>query len=658
MKRLTIPAIVLLAACGSRRAVDKPVVETILAPISQFEDARTYDAALVSSWSESTSAVIRARVAVALGRLMKRESLPVLLKLMSDEDSSVRQEALFAAGQLGLGPEPLTAEDSDLLLQAAVIAVKGSEEASRARGMEAIGKLALEKSPGLAIPHLKDPSPLVRRQAAAACFRWRRVLRMRDPAAKPPEIAKEVVEALSEAAADPDHEVRWRAIHVLLQGGAKPSPSVVTRFLADSEPLARLFALNVVERQKIAELAEASGRAQGEGEAFVRQAAVRALDALERPELLLKKLVSDPSHHVREAVADLLAADGPELASLAKDPSPAVRVAALLARVRIFGDQSLPELEAAMSDTDPRLRIAAVKGAGHLKEKGLALVLKARKDDVENVRAAALIVLGEIEGVEAWVSIREGLQAKGLAERGSAVEASGKRKESDVVNAAIECFKNSGDRDWVEIRESIVDLLAERPVTSEFLIKVGNNDPAASVRDKAITAMKKRGVVVIPQAKSEPATRTPHFSRRFTSNPTVVLHTSKGYVEIECLAGDAPLHVANFVGLVEKGFYDGLAWHRVVPNFVIQGGDPLGNGWGDAGWSLRAEINAVPYGRGAVGMPRSAGYDTGGCQIFITHIPTPHLDGFYTVFGRVVKGLEVIDKIEIGDRIVRATVRR
>ncbi len=119
-----------------------------------------------------------------------------------------------------------------------------------------------------------------------------------------------------------------------------------------------------------------------------------------------------------------------------------------------------------------------------------------------------------------------------------------------------------------------------------------------------------------------------------------------------------PIHVANFVGLVERGVYDGLKWHRVVPNFVIQGGDPLGNGWGDAGWSVRAEINDIPFGRGTVGMPRSSGFDTGGCQMFITHLPTPHLDGLYTVFGRVVRGLEVVDSIEVGDRIVRATLKR
>ena len=116
------------------------------------------------------------------------------------------------------------------------------------------------------------------------------------------------------------------------------------------------------------------------------------------------------------------------------------------------------------------------------------------------------------------------------------------------------------------------------------------------------------------------------------------------------LGGEAPVHVAAFLERVDSGFYDGLIWHRVVSNFVIQGGDPRGDGWGGDGESLRDEINTARYHRGAVGMPK-AGKDTGGCQLFITHVPTPHLDGNYTIFGQVVSGLEVIDAIEVGDEI-------
>jgi cyclophilin family peptidyl-prolyl cis-trans isomerase len=151
-------------------------------------------------------------------------------------------------------------------------------------------------------------------------------------------------------------------------------------------------------------------------------------------------------------------------------------------------------------------------------------------------------------------------------------------------------------------------------------------------------------------------TFSPFRDLRFERNPVAVIETDRGVIEIELFAKDAPIHVANFVGHARKGFYDGLTWHRVVPNFVIQGGDPDNSGWGDAGFSVRAEVNHRRYVRGTLGMPRSAGFDTGGVQIFLTHIPTPHLDGQYTVFGQVRSGLQVIDRIELGDRVRRISI--
>jgi cyclophilin family peptidyl-prolyl cis-trans isomerase len=131
--------------------------------------------------------------------------------------------------------------------------------------------------------------------------------------------------------------------------------------------------------------------------------------------------------------------------------------------------------------------------------------------------------------------------------------------------------------------------------------------------------------------------------------------TDKGSFTIELLPEDAPLTVDNFIELARRGFFNGLTFHRVVPNFVIQGGDPRGDGNGGPGYQIRCEINEVAYDRGAVGMALS-GKDTGGSQWFVTHSPQPHLDGGYTVFGRVTKGIDVVDKIARGDLIHRISV--
>ncbi|HEY6121214.1 MAG TPA: peptidylprolyl isomerase, partial [Pyrinomonadaceae bacterium] len=131
--------------------------------------------------------------------------------------------------------------------------------------------------------------------------------------------------------------------------------------------------------------------------------------------------------------------------------------------------------------------------------------------------------------------------------------------------------------------------------------------------------------------------------------------TSKGSFVIELLSNDAPLTVDNFVRLATRGYFNGQAIPRVVPNFVVQAGDPRGDQNGGPGYTIRCEINEVPYDRGAVGMALS-GKDTGGSQWFVTHSPQPHLDGGYTVFGRVISGMEVVDALVRGDILRSVTI--
>ena len=118
---------------------------------------------------------------------------------------------------------------------------------------------------------------------------------------------------------------------------------------------------------------------------------------------------------------------------------------------------------------------------------------------------------------------------------------------------------------------------------------------------------------------------------------------------------DAPLTVQNFMTLARKGFFNGVAIHRVVPDFVVQDGDPRGDGEGGPGYTIRDEINQRPYLRGTVGMALDW-EDTGGSQFFVTHSPQPHLDARYTVFGQVVNGMDVVDQILPSDVIRRVRI--
>jgi peptidylprolyl isomerase len=141
---------------------------------------------------------------------------------------------------------------------------------------------------------------------------------------------------------------------------------------------------------------------------------------------------------------------------------------------------------------------------------------------------------------------------------------------------------------------------------------------------------------------------------RIATNARVMLRTTKGDIELK-LMDVAPLTALNFYRLVKKKFYDGKTFHRVVPDFVIQGGDPRGDGYGGPGYLIRDEISPAPHLRGTVGMA-TAGRDTGGCQFFINTAANLHLDGRYTLFAQVLKGMDVVDKIEVGDRILSASI--
>lgn len=135
------------------------------------------------------------------------------------------------------------------------------------------------------------------------------------------------------------------------------------------------------------------------------------------------------------------------------------------------------------------------------------------------------------------------------------------------------------------------------------------------------------------------------------------IETAKGTIQVELYPQHAPQTVNNFIFLAREGYYDGVAFHRVIPNFVIQGGDPTGTGCGGPGYKFADETkgNPLKHGTGSLSMA-NAGPDSNGSQFFITHSPQPHLDGKHTVFGKVVAGQEVVDAIRAGDRIIRVQI--
>jgi peptidyl-prolyl cis-trans isomerase B (cyclophilin B) len=137
----------------------------------------------------------------------------------------------------------------------------------------------------------------------------------------------------------------------------------------------------------------------------------------------------------------------------------------------------------------------------------------------------------------------------------------------------------------------------------------------------------------------------------------ISMETTRGVIELELYPEHAPKTVNNFVFLVKEGFYDGIVFHRVISNFMIQGGDPTGTGRGDPGYKFEDELrtNPLKHERCVISMA-NAGPNTNGSQFFITHAPQPHLNGKHTVFGKVTQGQNVVDAIRQGDQMTKVTV--
>jgi len=217
------------------------------------------------------------------------------------------------------------------------------------------------------------------------------------------------------------------------------------------------------------------------------------------------------------------------------------------------------------------------------------------------------------------------------------------------------------DKDLNDAALAVLDALGkQKSAAANEAIKTALDSTDHLIRRRAVALLKANGAGDFSNRIGYVQTRNTaaDYRRaiaRIDRKVTATVVTSKGSFTIEFLPEEAPLTVDNFVMLARRGYFNGQTVPRVVPNFVVQTGDPRGDQNGGPGYSIRCEINEAPYDRAAVGMALS-GKDTGGSQWFVTHSPQPHLDGGYTVFGRVVSGMDVVDRIARGDTIRRVIV--
>lgn len=683
---LGVAALLALGGCGdassradapSVRPADGLLGDAELQRVVELQTAR--DGAALGALLQAPRPEVRARAALALASVQDPATIPALLSALGDPEAPVRRDAAFALGQVGdtsvvsaLAAAFASEEDGEVrrrIMEAlskprsteaarslAGLSVRPGEEGDRvlalARLAGARGVATFEGQDHL-LAHLDDADPRVR---AGAAYYFGRVP---DPSAWVSHAAR-VREALD--AYDRDDA----AAMYLIQGlGRLGSP-------ADGERFREWLRSGADWRVRV-NAATALGMLPADAEH--REALLTALD--------------DPSELVAVAAGDALTRGTPVPSELQRmkawiDAHPekwqvAAPLLVLLARgderdfvfawldalpaddpyrwgvgfraiASMPGAEAVDRLRGALASPDPRIQGGAVS----------ALVQRWSQDKV---------FAGNPEryfGLFAGVLTSGSLQASFSAAQ---TLADPLFVPLGSVRVLMDAYAGMEGPEQLEPMLAVVEALGRigDPAAAPLLREAALS-PHVVLRRAAATSLSNLGLDT-PSAAEEAVgeadpTAVTHplldwlYLAALGSAPVLVLETEKGLVRVRLHPEEAPLTVQTVARLAEEGKYDGVPFHRVVPNFVLQGGDfSSGDGFGGPGFTITSEFNLLPFAEGVAGMA-SAGKDTEGSQFFITHSMQPHLDGSYTTFGWVESGMDVVNRLMVGDRIVRATVER
>jgi HEAT repeat protein/cyclophilin family peptidyl-prolyl cis-trans isomerase len=610
----------------------------------------------------------RQRAALAVGRVGLREGTPALVEVLKDVEPEVREMAAFA---LGLIADPSTRDPLVTALDDPSPLVKGA--AAEALGLlgdaaaaPAIGRMATAIVDAGMLATLPPDADDSRRDSPAAAYRFALYALARLKAFEP------MAAAALDAKGQP--RVHWWPVAYALQ--RIEDPRTVPALLAltkDPHPYTRAFAAKGLGPLKDRSAVAALLPMVTSTDRSVAVEAIRSLGRLGDPSAapaLLKIVVTpkgDPQIRV-EAVAALggVAGEGvaDTLLDALADPNPPVRSAAL----RSLADLDREGFVTILSGLDPdkhwsvRATLATVLGTLPL-ENGLPRLTSMLSDSDSRVIPAVLTSLAKLHAPDAPQVLAEYLKHDDPVIRAAAATALGELKPPNVTPALTEAYK-TGQRDVTYVARSAalgaLAMFGAAEATPVLTSALSDKDWAVRVRAAALLKQLDPSSDADLRIRPAPQSHTGDFytTARLTNPPVstqIYIETDRGLIQIEMAVLDAPLTVDNFITLARKKFFDGVTFHRVVADFVVQGGDPRSDGEGGPGYTIRDEMNMRPYLRGVVGMALDWA-DTGGSQFFITHSPQPHLDGRYTVFGRVTGGMEIVDQIQPWEVIRRVIV--
>jgi cyclophilin family peptidyl-prolyl cis-trans isomerase len=655
MKTLTVCLLVLLplwegaiSPLGASRY--QPLLATSagrdsLARLALWEDGRVTGDGRLFAYLGSDNPLIRLRAVEVIGRIQDPQDVPHLTPMLYDPDPRVVREAVFALGQIG----------SEEAIPELVRAGDKSTPEMQPLFAEAFGKIGGEDAVIELMDMLHAFQGRVRAGAAIS------MANIDDPSA---------TNALLVSIHDNDAKVAWRAIYALEKSKTKRVRQSVIPFLSNEDPRVRAFAARTLGKQRAQDAVEYLVMNVADPDPRVSINSINALASILKDKkdknvvnYLGGAIEKSESHHFKKAaviaIGDIGHKAGKDyLAQTILDAYPGIRAESYRALARILGKNSLLFVSGGLNDSDPVVRAAAIEAVGVSGEEkripDLIAVIDGKDDP--RMRAAAVRGLSNFDTDEVKAALEAALADGDWVVETEAAAALGKIGDKKSLPALISRFSMRSDRVDTDIRLEIMRSLAEmkakeaQPLAVEALQA---SDPR--LRRAAVEFFENTGLEM-PELQNDRYFYERDFdpSRRAElslplGTRRAIIRTERGDIEIELFGDDAIQTVASFISLATSGFYENSTFHRVVPNFVIQGGCPRGDGWGDPGYYIRSEFNRYRYDRGMVGIAHS-GKDTGGSQFFITHSAQPHLNGRYTIFGRVTKGMDVVDQIAQGDR--------
>jgi len=662
-----------LLLSGCVRALPPPVTQEE-ARLAAWEDRRSLAGGqLVALTTGASSVPRRVRALRALARLQDVSTLEAVLAALTAAEPPVRDEAAFAAGALALSWEPLTDAEKARLTEALLAAEAREGEAAVHRTLlESLGKLATPGAVRRLGERLGDSRPEVPGRAALALGVSARkgaslaevplapVLALLQPGQ--PEASRyggayllahakrpAALEPLRRCLGDVAPDVRALCVKGLGDVGGPEDSATVGPLLQDEVPrvaaeaarsLAKLAGRcsgDCTAMDGLLTLAPRAGRvARGDsaaGHALLALAQL-GLPTAGRPVLeSLRRAVQEAAPAAASDVAreDLALLDCRLAAALDRQTG-------TLAEVLRCGGGRMAEPR--------RLALGLREVAQSRVEGGASGAVEYLRHPDARVRAAALEAVSARPVPEAAEAVRALIAGEDLVVAASAASAAGQLKDARAVPAVRALAARVPTEP--DIAEPVAGaLVALEGTGAEEVLRTWLQHPHANVRRVAAGSL----AGLSGQPVRAPFVELPADARRSEPAPegaTLTFRTRKGDFTVALDAREAPLTSGNLVTLARQGYFRNLTFHRVVPDFVAQGGDPRGDGEGGPGYSIRCEMTRRPYQRGVIGMALS-GKDTGGSQFFFTHSPQPHLDGRYTAFGEVTRGLEVVDQLLEGD---------